>query len=453
MLSKIRIAIFLTAVSTAAFQNVFAQPSRAVIGENGPKTGLANSPLSRIGVGNWLDPSNTIIKGMGGIATAYNNPFTINKMNPATYGFTKITTFDVSVQAYSNNIYLNDNALKASTYTINSIAFAIPAGKYFGLSFGYHPKSTVYYDAAQQDVIAGLDTVNRMYYGYGALHDLYLGGAFKYKGFSLGLNANYIFGSILNSSAIESIYLINPEYTNTEFYSVNTIRGVQFQLGAIYQHRFKNDYYLHLGATYDVKSGLNTSRDFYAMQYQYKASGNSVTTDPVDTMHSLSQTNAKGKLYLPSDMSFGVHVGKSGYWNAGVDFRTTRWSDFSFNNDRAGVAASTYRLGIGGEMKANPDARENVFLNNITFRLGGYYGTDYAVFGNQIHYFGGTFSLGIPLFSSYGTKGTGLLNTTFDIGTASNGAPVNAASYTNRYFKFTLGFNFNDLWFNKSKFH
>lgn len=452
MLNKIRIAILLAAVSTAGFNNVFAQPSRVIIGENGPKTGLANSPLSRIGVGNWLDPSNSMIKGMGGIATAYNNPFAINKMNPATYGFTKITTFDLSVQAYSNNIFLNDNSLKSSTYTINSIAFAIPAGKYFGLSFGYHPKSTVYYDAAQQDVIAGLDTVNRMYYGYGALHDLYLGGAFKYKGFALGLNANYIFGSILNSSAIESVYLINPSYTNSEFYSVNTIRGLQFQLGAIYQHTLKDRHYLQFGAAYDLKAGLNTSRDFYAMQYQYAVNGSSVTTDPIDTMQSLSLRNAKGKLTLPSGLSLGVHMGRSGHWNAGVDFRTTQWSEFAFNNDRSGVAASTYRLGIGGEMMANPEATENVFLNNIVFRLGAYYGTDYAVLGNQVYYYGGTFSIGLPLFRSYGTYGTGLLNTTFDIGTASNGAPDNAVSYTNRYFKFTLGFNFNDVWFKKRKF-
>src|SRR5690606_3660256 len=122
----------------------------------------------------------------------------------ATYGFTKATTFDINVQAYSNNMYLNNTSLKSSTYTINGLAFAIPAGKYLGFSFGYHPKSSVYYDAMQQDVIPGLDTVHRMYYGYGALHDLYLGGAFKYKGFSIGSNVNYIFGNILNSSAIES---------------------------------------------------------------------------------------------------------------------------------------------------------------------------------------------------------------------------------------------------------
>src|SRR5690606_23779419 len=148
----------------------------------------------------------------------------------------------------------------------------------------------------------------------------------------------------------------NPSYTNSEFYSVNTIRGLQFQLGAIYQHTLKDRHYLQFGAAYDLKAGLNTSRDFYAMQYQYAVNGSSVTTDPIDTMQSLSLRNAQGKLTLPSRLSLCVHMGRSGLWNAGVDFRTTQWSEFAFNNDRSGVAASTYRLGIGGEMMANPEA-------------------------------------------------------------------------------------------------
>lgn len=454
MLNKFRVAITVAFLLAVGIQNIYAQPSRVVIREDGPKTGLANSPLSRIGVGNWLDPSTASIQGMGGIATAYNNPFVINKLNPASYGFTKATTFDINIQAYSNRIFLGNNELNASTYTINNVALAFPMGKYFGLSFGYHPKSTVYYDAAQKDVIPGLDTVNRLYYGYGALHDLYLGAAFKYKKLSIGANVNYLFGNILNSSAIESIYVIDPSFTNAEFYSVNRVKGVQFQLGGMYQYTFKEKYYIHIGAAYDLKAQLNTYQDYYAMQYQYSLSsdGSTITASPVDTISGLTKNNEKGTLVMPSELRLGLHAGKSGFWNVGVDFRSTQWNEFSFNGDRSNIANSTYRMGIGAEITPNPEATENVFLNNIAYRLGAYYGTDYMIFGNQLKYYGGTFSLGLPLLRTYGTRSSGTVNFTFDYGNINNGEPASEVKYTNNYFKFTLGFTLNDLWFQKRKF-
>lgn len=428
----------------------WAQPSNVLGASNSPKSGMANNPLSRIGIGDLNYPSNSHTKGMGGIGTAYNNPFAINMLNPATYAFVRFTTFDISINALSNNIFVNDANIKSSTYTIGNLAFAIPLSKHVGMSFGFAPKSSMYYNANSVGYLPNNDTISNNYYGFGGLQNVYVGAAAKIKGFSIGANARYIFGNHRNSSSIETL---NQRDMNTEYVAYNSVRGFQADFGALYQHVFNKKYYLHVGATYDIKANLNTYTDQYAMAYKYSVVQEKVTTSPVDTFHNLTQLDHKGTLVLPSTMSFGVHVGKSSYWNVGADFRHTTWTDFSFNDNRDNVAESTYRIGFGGEFTPNPEALENKFLNNTTFRLGGYLGTDYTIVGGeQMRYFGGTFGFGLPLFRSYGSNSKGIVNLSFDIGKSTNGEPTNATRFTNNYFKFNLGFNINDIWFQKRKF-
>lgn len=429
---------------------LLAQPSNYLGTSGAPKAGMANNPLSRIGIGDLNYNSNSFTKGMGGIATAYNNPYALNVLNPATYAFVKNTTFDFSVNAYSNNIFINDENLKSSTYTLGSLGFAIPMGKYFGMSFGFNPRSSIYYNAQNTGILPDGDTVRNYYYGFGGIQNVYLGAAFKYKGFALGANAHYLFGNHRNSSSIE---LSSTSEMNSEFINYNRIRGFQFNLGAVYQHVFNQKYYVHVGATYDLKAQLNSFQDQYAMAYNYSLVQSKVTTSPVDTLHNYTQLNQKGSLQLPSSYSFGLHVGKSGFWNVGVDYRGTQWKEYNYNGDRDNIAASTYRFGLGGELTPNPEALKNKFLNNTTFRAGAYFGSDYTIAGgNQLKYFGGTFGVGLPLFRAYNSNSRGIVNLSFDIGRTNNQNPTNATQFTNSFVKFNLGFNINDVWFIKRKF-
>jgi hypothetical protein len=428
----------------------YAQPSASLTDSDAPKAGLANSPLSRYGIGDVNPMIHSTIKGMGGIATAYNNPFTINTYNPASYAFLKHTTYDVSINAVSNKFLLGANEYKASTFSLGNLALAFPLTKNWGMSFGYMPKSTMYYNARRDVQAPVLDTVAHYFYGTGALHNLHLGTAYKYKGFSIGANANYIFGNTLRSSSIEvsDLYGLNSEFV--DYYNMN---GLQFKIGALYQHIIKEKYYIHVGASYEMKANLNTNLDQYAMSYRYATNQDgSIKIDAVDTLHNFTQLNTKNHLYLPSEFSLGIHAGKSAYWNVGIDFVYTNWNEYAWNKERLNIADNTYRFSFGGEFTPNPEAIDNKFANNITFRLGGYYGTDYRMIaGEQLKYYGGTFGLGLPLFRSYGSNGKGIVNFSFDIGKLSNGKQV-AALYNNNYFKFNVGFNLNDLWFIKRKF-
>ncbi|HLG38685.1 MAG TPA: hypothetical protein VI461_03415, partial [Chitinophagaceae bacterium] len=46
-----------------------------------------NSPYTRYGLGDIVPSTNINTRGLGGISTGYNDFFTINFSNPASYGF------------------------------------------------------------------------------------------------------------------------------------------------------------------------------------------------------------------------------------------------------------------------------------------------------------------------------------------------------------------------------
>jgi len=426
-----------------------AQPSINAQNANTPQSNRVNSPLSRYGIGDLLDDNNSTVKGMGGIGTAYNNPFVINSANPASYAFLKATTFDVSVQARSLNVHDGDKSYKSSTFTLSNFALAFPISKNAGLSFGFKPHSNMYYKASDTSTVSGLGGVYNDYYGQGSVQKLYLGAAYKLKGLSIGVNASYNFGNLMYSSSLESDSL---SIANTEFVTHNRINGFDFNFGLMYQYVFKKDYYLHIGATYGLASKLNNFTSLYAMSYRYNYDGNKTTIDPIDTLKELGYIEQKSKMELPTTLAFGVQVGKSAHWNLGIDFEHTDWSKFEKNGERTNIADQTMRIAIGGEFVPNPFATTRKFVSNLTFRLGAYYAEDYIVYNNhQMKNMGGTVAIGLPLFKSYGSDSKGLLNLTFDFGRRF-GDGNKATSFSENYLKFNVGFNFNDIWFKKRKF-
>ena len=436
---------------TLASVQGWAQPSLppAGITTYAPQSNKINSPLSRYGIGDLLSDDNSTVLGMGGISTAYNNPFTINSANPATYAFLKATTFDVAVQARSLNVHNGDKSFKPSTYTLSNLALAFPIAKNAGLSFGFKPHSNLYYNANDTGVVNGLGTVYRNYYGQGSLQKIYLGAAYKFKGLSLGVNANYHFGNLMYSSSMETD---SVSLANSEFVTHNRINGFDFNLGLMYQYVFNESYYIHFGATYGLGNKLNNFTSEYAMSYRYNVSGNSTVLDPIDTLPGLSYTDRKSTIQLPTTLALGVHVGKSSFWNVGVDFEHTDWSKFEKNGLRTNVADQTMRIAIGGEVVPNPLATTRRFVSNLTFRLGAYYGEDYVVLNDhQLKYMGATIAIGLPLFKGHGSDSRGVLNATFDVGRR-YGDGSGPLSYSENYFKFNLGLNFNDIWFKKRKF-
>ncbi len=443
---KIIVLIFAFTLQAASS---FAQPSTLrTLGQ--PKANKDNAPYSRYGYGDLMENKNAAIRGIGGIATAYNNPFVVNSYNPATYGFTKRTTFDFGIEARSKSLSIDNRNINTSTFSISYMAMAIPMGKYAGLSFGFMPISNIYYNAEDTVNIDGIGRTISIYNGQGSTQYAYVGLAGKVGGFSIGTNFGYMFGSSQYSSAFENFDSTN--IANTEYVHYNRIGGLNWKAGAIYQLILKNEQYIHFGATARLAQSLNISRDRYAMSYRYSlnATTQQVEISPIDTVHALTQSEVKGKLDLPAEYSFGIHYGKSGNWNFGADLVYNDWSTFSNFGDRTGIANSSYRFGLGGEVTPNPDADFKKYFSHIIYKFGFYYGKDYIQLNNrQLDFIGGTAGLTFPLKSAFGSRQSGQIHTMLDIGSRGT-IKDNLAREV--YVRFTFGITFNDTWFHKRKF-
>jgi long-subunit fatty acid transport protein len=441
MCAKLKTQFFLLTALLATGVQASAQ---SLGDEIGPKSTKENSPYSRYGIGDLSNQRAAGLRGMGGIATAYNDVFSVNSYNPATYSFLKVTTLDFAFEGRSRSIYMDNVSTSSGTATLSYLTIGIPMGKYAGMSVGITPMSNIYYNANDTLEIDGIGKSILNYNGSGSLQYAYLGLSGQYKGFSIGFNAGYVFGSTRYTTTLENVD-VTP-VRNSEFSRYNSVGGLYWKGGLLYKAKLKKDQYINIGAAVTLSQKLNVERDVYDIGFQYVSTSAGLEVIR-DTVQSTKQVGAKGKLQLPAEYSFGVHYGREFRWNFGADFVYTDWKKFDNFGDRTGVGNTAWRLAAGGEITPNPEAQKK-FFSLTTYRLGVYYGKDYIELDNtNITYVGGTVGASFPLKRSYTQFGR--LHTALDIGQRGTIQNNLAREF---FVKFTLGLSLNDIWFTKRKY-
>ncbi len=438
MCAKLKTQFFL--LSTVLLATGMRAAAQNIQDLDGPRSTKENSPYSRYGIGDLSNNLHTAIKGMGGTATGYIDPYTVNSFNPASYSFLKATTLDFAFEGRNRNLVMGDQSTTSGTATFSHLVLGIPLGKYAGMSLGMQPEASVYYNANDTQSVAGIGNTVYNYNGSGSMQYAYIGLSGTYKGFSLGANMGYMFGNSRYTSALQNIDTGNV--SNSEFGRNHAIGGIYWKAGLLYQAKLKKDHYLNLGATTTLSQNLNTFTDAYALSYQFVGSGSGLIRDTLSTT-----TDEKGTLTMPASFSFGAHWGKTANWDVGIDLVYSDWSKFSYLNDRSGIADNAYRISIGGELTPDPMATKKYF-SVVQYRIGAYYGKDYLRINNtDIMYMGGTIGASFP-FRKNNTQ-FGRLNTSLDIGkrgTTQNGLASEV------FVRFNIGLSLNDFWFIKRRY-
>lgn len=408
-------------------------------GQDAPSALKENSPYSRFGMGNLNAHSNSIIRGMGGTATGYIDNFSINSFNPASYSFLRVTTLDFAIEGSNRSVLMNDKSTNSGTGSLSYLSLGIPMGKHAGLTFGMAPVSTAYYNAGDTSTNAILGKVSERFTGNGNTQLVYLGAAGKVGGFSLGVNAGYMFGSSYNSSSIAT--RDSSHSYISQFDRSQRMSGLYWKAGGLYNIKLKKERYVNIGATFSMSQTLNADlkeRDILSL-FNNNA-GQYVFIDTV------ARNNSTAKYILPAEYSFGIHTGKTFNWDIGLDVIYTDWTKFSNAGDRTYIADNSYRLALGGEVIPDPNSRK--MFSSASYRLGGYYGKDYiSINGTDMNYMGFTIGASLPLKRTYTQFGR--LNTALDVGR--RGVIANGMA-RETYVKFTVGVSFNDIWFKKRKF-
>ena len=185
------------------------------------------TPYSRFGYGILSDQANAVQKAMGGVGYAMRSGRQINFMNPASYAAMDSLTFlfDMAVDAKSLNTTEGD--LKGTNFTggLDYITMQAPLTKWLGASLGLMPYSEVGYSFGDE-IVNGTNSRT----GSGGINQLYLGfGAKPFKGFTLGVNVSYLFGTLINDT-----YVYTSNSSTSLFERVIEVRDYNLRFGMQY---------------------------------------------------------------------------------------------------------------------------------------------------------------------------------------------------------------------------
>lgn len=418
-MKKLSISILATVAWLLGFQVATAENSEI-------------SAYSRFGYGALSDHTNATQKAMGGVGLASRSGEYINFMNPASYAAIDSVTFLFDIAATAKSLSSDEiiDGVKRSgkefTGGLDYVAMQFPVTRYGGMAIGFVPFSEVGYSFGNE-IINGTN----QHEGSGTVNELFVGLAAKpYKGLTIGLNASYMFGTLLNDT-----YVYSSSSTSL-FERVMEVRDYNLRFGIQYGFNINRDHSMTIGAIY------SPAKSFHGHAYGVKYDVN---------QDAANDTIAYGSMNGHYEMSETWGAGISWNWKKSLtveaDFTYQPWKDKKYQTiEGFGQLGSNkfdnrWKAALGAEYQP---ALRGSYLRRVRYRLGGYYSNDYIMVGdNSIKEYGVSLGFGLPAPS---TKTMINLSVEYRHRAASPASLV-----TENYFQFTLGINVNELWFWQNK--
>ena len=408
------------------------------------------SPYSKFGYGMVKDYATSMQRNMGGVGIAMTGGRQINVMNPASYaGIDSLTLlWDIGVDLTRLWSKENDATGKSFGGGLDYLTLQFPIGKYMGGSIGLVPYTSVGYSfGGEINDDEGNPTGTTSFTGTGGLNELYVGISGRlFKGFTIGANVAYQFGTIINDSYItddDSYITDDSGSANTLFEQSMEIRDWNILVGVQYTKEFKQLHKFTLGATYSPK------KDFHGKTWHTKYDINA-DSDP----GTIDYRYLEGNYNKPNAYGIGLSYTYDNKLMIEGDFTYQDWHSTKFQVlDKVDIKnniisyknsnfADRWKTALG--MQFVPKTRGNYF-QRIAYRCGAYYSRDYIMVGNNnIREYGVSVGFGLP---TLGTK------TIINLGLEYKRRSAYPASnlVSENYFNLTIGVNFNEFAFWQDK--
>lgn len=402
----------------------------------------ANTPYSMYGYGIMGDRATSMQRQMGGVGYGMSSGRQINVMNPASYANMDSLTFLFDVGADMSIIWSKEGSAKEHAFGggLDYITMKFPICKFMAGSFGLVPLSSVGYAFGNEIAHGAVENS-----GEGGINELYLGVAARFKGFSIGANFSYDFGTINNKVYSD----ITGNSNRTLFEHIMQVRDWNVLIGAQYSYNIDKFSSLTLGVTYSPKKTLLGKTWVTSQELE---TGKETLPD------TLAYCSMKNKYELPNTFGVGIN------YTYERSYRLVVEADFGFQQWEKAVFSPLYqkfddpskkdimifqgmnfnnrmRYSLGGEFI--PRLTGN-YAQRMTYRLGGYFCNDYLkINGNSVREYGISMGVGLPT-----PEGKTLINIGFDWKHRSASPQQLIAE---NYFNITLGINFNEVWFWKRR--
>ena len=388
------------------------------------------SPYSRFGYGFLSDNATAMQRTMGGTGYAMNSGRQINVMNPASYAAMDSLTFLFDMGVDLTAIWSTQGNVRENNFGggLDYITMQFPIGRYMGASVGLLPYSSVGY-AFGSTIDNG--TVSRS--GSGSLNELYLGVAGRpFRGFTIGANIAYLFGSVVND-----VYAFSDYSTSSLFERSMSVRDYRLDFGAQYSFNVGREERFTLGLVYSPAKSVHGK--VYGIYYD--TSSSNVVPDTVPGNHRMS-----GQYSTPESWGAGINWQHGNKLMLEADFTYQPWSKAKFGkieDFETTQFANRYRISAGAQYVPN---WRGGYGKRIQYRLGAFYNRDYVmVANNNVRDFGVSVGLGLPV-PGFKT----VINLGFEY---RHRQAYPAALVKEDYLNITLGVNFNEMWFRKNRLY
>jgi len=373
-----------------------------------------NSTYSRFGLGLLEQPGTTTHFGMGGLTSPVADAHVINFANPGTYSFLETTMLQVTGKGGIVDTHTETESAQNIDGTVSGLglAFKKPYSKW-AFVMGLAPYSSVNYSFGSKQTLNDSTNAKYTYSGKGGLNIATLGSsrAFQFYSYranrdtacvkdslmkighqlSIGVNMNYLFGSIERTTLID---YQNTGYFNTRRTSNLFAQGFIFDLGAFYRVALKSycdkgrwlpKLQLQAGAVYSFNSDLRARYNDVGELWAYNSYG---LIMPLDTAYRISEET--GRMKLPGKISVGAAIRRisrrSGSIVLGVDYKMQNWKNYKLTLPTdAGTANNlnaSYTMSVGFEYKPSTSASTDLF-HRMAYRLGARNTDTYLIFGDQ----------------------------------------------------------------------
>jgi hypothetical protein len=380
---------------------------------------------------------------MGGVGAAYYDYSTVNFLNPASYARLQATSLDIGVELATRTLRSVNPPRKFSAYSpqISYVQLGIPLKKTggWGMNIGLRPITRINYKIEQVERLDGVDSIRTVYEGSGGAYEAYVGtGLTLFKGFSVGVNVGYLFGSKDYSTRR---YFLNDSvfYYPSNYETKANYGGVLINGGIQYTAKLSKKSWLRLGAHGNMQQKFNASRDYLKETFTNNASGSTTTIDTIEFVQ-----DASGKVEYPASYGFGIIYDKLGKWMIGVDYNTQQWSNYRFFNE-ADEVRDSYSWHVGGQLF--PKGGKNYWAN-VSYRAGFSFGTDYINVDKDMPRWSASIGIGLPMRKPAYSNQFSVINTAFEFGQRGD---KNSLVREN-FFQLAIGLSLSDIWFVKRKY-
>ena len=390
-----------------------------------------SSPYSRFGLGDLQGNAFPVYNALGGGVAALSSSNSVNPSNPASYTSFRANSFLFSTGGLHNTTQIQNSTDKqvVNNSAFSHLTIAFPISSKLGASFGMLPYSNIGYTLNARDTLVNADMI---YTGDGGLSKVYFGGAYEpFKGFSLGINASYLFGGLNRRKKLD--YDDESFFDSRSNSSIN-LKGYYYELGLLYKKELANEKELSFGLTANNNSTLRAKRT------------NIVETisGPYEIVKDTGSNVVEwGEVTLPNYISTGLMYRDGEKWLLIADYSMQNWADYTLLGESDDLSNS---MRLSGGLQYTPEFNSvTKYYKRMQYRLGAAYSnTPLTLNDTQLKEMSVSFGFGIPVKKS---------RTKYDVSfTLGQRGTTDNSLIKEQFVKFGLSVSYDGIWFVKRKY-